>query len=54
MIDPPMMLPIVTGNRLPMKKFFQVNPGKSDALFPMEIQKDCGAPALMNKPIGMK
>src|SRR5262249_61469732 len=54
MTAPPMIFPIVTGNRLPTKKFPQVNSGKSAAVFPMLLQKESGAPALMNSPIGMK
>ena len=54
MIDPPIIFPIVTGSRLLTKKFSQVNSGKSAAVFPMLLQKESGAPALMNKPIGMK
>ena len=48
------MLPIVTGSRLPTKKFPQVSVGKSAAVLPIEAQNDSGAPALMNNPIGMK
>ena len=36
------------------KKFPQVRAGKSAAVLPIEVQKESGAPALMNRPIGMK
>ena len=49
-----MMLPMVTGSRLPMKKFSHVRFGKSAAVLPIEVQNESGAPVLMNIPIGMK
>ena len=54
MTDPPMILPIVTGTRLPTRKLLQVNSGKSAAVLPIAFQNDSGAPALMKRPIGMK
>jgi hypothetical protein len=37
-----MMLPMVTGSKLPMKKFVHVNAGKSVAVLPIEAQKALG------------
>ena len=45
-----MMLPIVTGNKLPIRKLLQVRAGKSADVLPIEAQNASGAPALMNKP----
>src|SRR5690242_10888805 len=54
MIDPPMIFPMVTGKRLPPIKLVQVKSGKSAAVFPMLFQNASGAPALMNRPMGLK
>ena len=54
MIEQPSVLPIVTRSRLPIRKLAQVGAGKSAAVLPIAAQKEAGAPAVMNKPIGMK
>jgi hypothetical protein len=44
MIEPPIILPIVTGTRLPTN-FSHVRAGKSGAVLPIDAQKESEAPA---------
>jgi hypothetical protein len=59
MTAPPMILPMVTGSRLAMKKLPQVRFVKLAAVLPASVragsaQKVAGAQLLMNSPMGMK
>jgi hypothetical protein len=53
-MEPPTILPIVTGRRLPIRKLLQFKFGKSAAVFPITVQNEFGAPDFMNKPIEIK
>jgi len=52
--EPPMMLPIVTGNKLTNRNEDQVRLAKSGAVFPIVIQNVVGAVDLTKRPMGIK
>src|SRR5574337_573947 len=51
---PPMMLPMVTGNRFFIKKAVHVRLAKSAGDFSIRVQKSAEAKSLIKSPIGMK